>query len=309
MSEEEKIPPEEIPQEQPDENTSSAELIAEAEQQQTTNSSTEALAQAENKPQTEEDMEVHHHTHPAHGKKNWKSYFWEFLMLFLAVFCGFLAEYFLEHKIEKERGKQYLLSLYEDLKADTSRISFYTNYDEEKIRSLDNLRNCYDTVSKNMNETSCLLDVIKNTAINRPFIRTDRTLKQLANAGGFRLLRKDDADSILSYDKDFNNFQDFQGTVFQEAQDNVRNTFNMLVNFNANAQMFTPKAGMIITRFNNEEVTAPLMFSANKDLLNKYFNELLLYYRVTYNHKRMLLDLKEKQIQLIRHFKTKYHFE
>ena len=38
-------------------------------------------------------MEVHHHTHPdshrGHEKKSWKSYFWEFLMLFLAVFCGF----------------------------------------------------------------------------------------------------------------------------------------------------------------------------------------------------------------------------
>lgn len=38
-----------------------------------------------------ENMEVHHHAHHE-GKKNWKSYFWEFLMLFLAVFCGFLAE-------------------------------------------------------------------------------------------------------------------------------------------------------------------------------------------------------------------------
>jgi hypothetical protein len=27
-------------------------------------------------------------------------------MLFLAVFCGFLAEYQLEHKIEKNREKQ-----------------------------------------------------------------------------------------------------------------------------------------------------------------------------------------------------------
>jgi hypothetical protein len=45
-------------------------------------------------------MEVHAHSH-SHGKKSWRSYFWEFLMLFLAVFCGFLAEYQLEHKIEK----------------------------------------------------------------------------------------------------------------------------------------------------------------------------------------------------------------
>lgn len=40
--------------------------------------------------------------------KKWTHYFWEFLMLFLAVFCGFLAEYQLEHKIE-ETGRKGLL--------------------------------------------------------------------------------------------------------------------------------------------------------------------------------------------------------
>jgi len=47
-----------------------------------------------------EKMEVHHHGH-VHEKKKWKEYLFQFLMLFLAVFCGFLAEYQLEHKIEK----------------------------------------------------------------------------------------------------------------------------------------------------------------------------------------------------------------
>ena len=42
-------------------------------------------------------MEVHHHAHLASGethtsRKKWTHYLWEFLMLFLAVFCGFLAE-------------------------------------------------------------------------------------------------------------------------------------------------------------------------------------------------------------------------
>ena len=128
-------------------------------------------------------------------------------MLFLAVFCGFLAENFREHTVEGKRAKEYIRSLYEDFKNDTARISFYTNYDEEKIKSLANLSDCYAVVSKNSAQTSCLLDIVKRTAINRPFMRTDRTLKQLANAGGFRLLKKEDADSIISYDKDFNNFQ------------------------------------------------------------------------------------------------------
>ena len=69
------------------------------------------------------DMEVHHHAHdPAvpHHKKNWKSYFWEFLMLFLAVFCGFFAEYKLEHTIEHQREKRYMKSMVEDLKKDSA---------------------------------------------------------------------------------------------------------------------------------------------------------------------------------------------
>jgi hypothetical protein len=58
-------------------------------------------------------MEVHHHAHTF--RKKWTHYFWEFLMLFLAVFCGFLAEYQLEHKIEKNREKQFMKSTLVDL--------------------------------------------------------------------------------------------------------------------------------------------------------------------------------------------------
>ncbi|HJS54003.1 MAG TPA: hypothetical protein VJ765_05645, partial [Chitinophagaceae bacterium] len=63
-------------------------------------------------------MEVHHHTHPdsyRDKRKKWTHYFWEFLMLFLAVFCGFLAEYQLEHKIEKDKERQYIQNLLDDL--------------------------------------------------------------------------------------------------------------------------------------------------------------------------------------------------
>ena len=71
-------------------------------------------------------MEVHAHTHTPdpglrRGKK-WTHYFWEFLMLFLAVFCGFLAENQREHYIEHLREKQYLRSLLENLSTDTATI-------------------------------------------------------------------------------------------------------------------------------------------------------------------------------------------
>jgi hypothetical protein len=253
-------------------------------------------------------MEIQHPHHVTH-KKKWSEYLIEFIMLFLAVFLGFLTENFREHHIEKERAKQYIKSFYGDLRTDTARISFYTNFDNVKLAALDNLAACYDTISKNTKETSCLLDVIKNSVINRPFMMTERTLNQLFNAGGFRLLQKQDADSIIAYQKEFNNFHDFQTTIFQEAQDNVRNTFNLLVDFKANAQMFKPQNTRLITTFDDTDITHPLLFSGDKVLLNKYFNELQLYYRITYNHRGMLLTLKENQIRLIKYFENKYHFE
>jgi len=63
-------------------------------------------------------MEVHAHSH-SQGKK-WTHYFWEFFMMFLAVFCGFLAENQREHIVEGSRAKEYAALLLEDLKNDSS---------------------------------------------------------------------------------------------------------------------------------------------------------------------------------------------
>ena len=63
-------------------------------------------------------MEVHAHSYTP--RKKWTHYLWEFLMLFLAVFCGFLAEYQLEHVIENQREKKYMQTLITDLVADTA---------------------------------------------------------------------------------------------------------------------------------------------------------------------------------------------
>ena len=93
--------------------------------------------------QETQNMEVHHHAHdPAesHHKKNWKSYFWEFLMLFLAVFCGFLAEYQLEHKIEGERAKKYMYDMVENLKYDTIRYNRNLRNNEILGKQLDAFR-------------------------------------------------------------------------------------------------------------------------------------------------------------------------
>ncbi len=92
-----------------------------------------------NKPiQEATTMEVHHHAYHE-GKKNWKSYFWEFAMLFLAVFCGFLAEYQLEHTIEKDRAKEFAISLVKELQNDITALEEHKKTRDLFCRATDSL--------------------------------------------------------------------------------------------------------------------------------------------------------------------------
>ena len=251
-------------------------------------------------------MEVHAHTHTP--RKKWTHYFWEFLMLFLAVFCGFLAENFREHQIEKHRAKQYISSLYEDLKNDTARINQLLKYDDEKIRALNTMYACYDTVFKNLKSTSCMGVLITHSRSNKGFVLTDRTLKQLANAGGYRLLNKEDADSIIVYENMYKGYLDFQTTVFQQAQDNVRNTLNEIADFKVVAPIQLTTATMA-SDTTKSELSGPLLFTEDKILLNKWFNEVSLYLRTTNGQRNSIMQLKSKAVSLIEYYKNKYHFE
>ncbi len=65
-------------------------------------------------------MEVHHHSH--HPKK-WKEYISEFLMLFLAVSLGFLAENVREEQIIEHQTESVLAQLRLELMQDTAQLT------------------------------------------------------------------------------------------------------------------------------------------------------------------------------------------
>ena len=144
-------------------------------------------------------MEVHAHTHTP--RKKWTHYFWEFLMLFLAVFAGFLAENQREHYIEHLREKQYMRSLLSDLSADTAMIHAAIPRKEQRIKAVDSVFNFFKANPTAKTITGKLFKTIRRTNFDSRFIRNDITINQLKNAGGMRLVRKKRvADSISSYD-------------------------------------------------------------------------------------------------------------
>ena len=58
--------------------------------------------------------------HPNVEKKSFKEYFLEFLMIFLAVTMGFIAENIWELHTEKEKSSELANSFYEELKSDSA---------------------------------------------------------------------------------------------------------------------------------------------------------------------------------------------
>jgi len=144
---------------------------------------------AKSQSENPENMEVHSHS-ASHGKKTWKTYFFEFFMLFLAVFCGFLAEYQLEHKIERDREKQFIISMVKELQEDLVQI--------DRVQKDTNRYKNLDTLAMILLESDRSLEKIKKTyelyfryTTNIVYMSFNRnTLTQLKNAGNMRLIRK-----------------------------------------------------------------------------------------------------------------------
>ena len=143
-------------------------------------------------------MEVHAHSHTE--RKKWTHYLWEFLMLFLAVFCGFLAEYQLEHKIEKDREKEYVESLIEDIQNDATLIDNQNTFNKEQIIRADSLIQLLNSPVTVKTQTNLIYYLARVSHRTVYFTYNDRTIEQLNNSGGFRLIHKQRAtNKIIEY--------------------------------------------------------------------------------------------------------------
>lgn len=152
-------------------------------------------------PQPEtKTMEVHHHPHHNHPhKKKFKEYLFEFFMLFLAVFCGFLAEYQLEHKIERDRAHELAKNFYDELKNDSAIVQTKVEFRIKQENALKYLMKYF--------KDSSLTDVSKTFQLNfmfginfrSPSLFEPRTviLDQLKNSGSLRYFRNDELQKLI----------------------------------------------------------------------------------------------------------------
>jgi hypothetical protein len=243
-------------------------------------------------------MEVHAHTHTA--RKKWTHYFWEFLMLFLAVFCGFLAEYQLEHKIEKDREIQYMKTLVEDLTADTTNynttLTFWKKTDSVIAVNRPFARPPF--AGENIIKAYELAATLLNSD---EFLYNDRTIEQLRGSGSFRLIRNDSISGhLIRYDSYIRNTLRSQEKFSQDILRNLLHIQNEIFDSEIIESYFINKS-----TGNFEHLLKEISPSKN-DLLFKYYNEVFLYKYIVHYIIISETRLKQQAIALIELIKRSY---
>ena len=248
-------------------------------------------------------MEVHSHTHTP--RKKWTHYFFEFLMLFLAVTLGFLVENQREHFIENKREKQYIRSMTEDLRLDTVGLSDDNNTRKDAVVMYDSVITLLNKKNRTQFEQRRIYYLIRMGLRSSPFPKlNDRTYEQMKSSGNLRLIHdKEIADKITKYyfnTKEFlvNSDQtllrlqsliEYQGKVFDGA------VFQEMIN---------TKSFDI-----NQPTGNPALITEDKKVLNElsvrihYVLSILLYSR------NFIAALKTEASQLIESLKKEYHLE
>jgi hypothetical protein len=128
-------------------------------------------------------------------------------MLFLAVFCGFLAENQREHLIEHQRSKVYAANLYEELKKDTTNLN-QTVTNIYKITSKLDTFCLFSTEKEKRNISNSLLYYYASYSTFINFYASDNTtIDQLKNSGNLRIMGNEVSQKISEYGKGLNKLE------------------------------------------------------------------------------------------------------
>jgi len=254
-------------------------------------------------------MEVHAHSHTA--RKKWAHYFWEFLMLFLAVFCGFLAEYQLEHYIEKQRAKDFALSLHRDLAADTANFNTTANRLNFCTKKIDTLVGLLGNAGQVQENAAAIYNLSAYAFIFPSATPNESTLQQLLNSGSLRYFKDDMlVDSIKYYNNRIQLFRDFSSSSvdlnndFRKAQMQIID-INRVIGFIQTENLFSADSLVNyddLAFFKDEQV-----FTSDPLRLKEYANWCGLKKFYITNSIYRYNDLKTQATSILKLLDKKYH--
>ena len=176
-------------------------------------------------------MEVHKHPHHVTHKKKWGEYLLEFLMIFFAVFLGFLAENLREGIKNNEEIHSDMQSIVADLKSDVVYFDSLIIRNEYSCRMTDSLINML--ASHPSNTADIYYQARTITANFGYFYSNAKTFEQMKASGNLKLIKpRSLLDSIANYYTSFQwftNQAELMLSKIDEIHQNNSKLFNTFI--------------------------------------------------------------------------------
>lgn len=236
-----------------------------------------------------------------------KKYVLEFLMLFLAVFLGFLADNYREAMLEKSKEKKYIMSLIQDVEADKNDLIKIIRNNSHRKSYLDSLSAycyAYHQSDHNVRKLYNYYPIV----LQRPdfFVSNELTMIQLKNAGGLRLINNERVvKEILQYD--------LQKALVRNQQEYYENYHNKAIS--SGLKIFNHQKLRTIWEMrlkgdtsNLDKIEYKLLKSA-ENLIPEFGNEINMYGGIVNYYNLLLNESNSKADSLIISLKEAYGIE
>ena len=253
------------------------------------------------------EMEVHHHPDLEHKKKKFTEYFLEFLMIFLAVTMGFIAENVREGVSDRKKEKEYIESLTQDLKTDTATIRYKLEGIHDQMLGLDTLELLL-TPDVNRNDSAVYACYRQNGAVfnENTMNFSDRTITQLVSSGNMRLFKKQSiSDSITDYYSTVKNV-DVQKQYYKEYFEKCLAIAWEIYEFDAFHSRVDPSGKIIAPEsgFGKFHIV-----NTNAGDLKKFKSTIELTKRIIGSYRDQIKDLNHKADSLLKFLKKEYRLQ
>jgi hypothetical protein len=217
-------------------------------------------------------MEVHHH--PKVEKKSFKDLFLEFIMIFLAVTLGFIAENIRETIKEHESAKVYAASMMNNLKEDTAELHGYLAYMKYGSLNVDTLLNLLSSNDPKNIPTGKLYWYGLFGAAESRFTPNDATFQQMKSSGSLRYFTNTTlAQEVAQYDRlcrQMQTRQDNDHDLYLEVRKYRSQIFEFKYNMEANRIYQSNKVSFSWQKIDSFIQSNPPVLSYDKTVFNQY---------------------------------------
>ena len=164
---------------------------------------------------------------PLSLSKNWKKYIVEFILLFVAVFLGFVAENTRENYAEKQQAIELAKSFYEELKNDSIAVAKTVEGRLKKERAIEYMVAFFKDSSLHSTSKALSINFVWAITARTPIIFTPRTvvLEQIKSSGSLRYFKNKELQKLigdLSVDIDYIKArQEYENSIFSNYMEPI----------------------------------------------------------------------------------------